>query len=320
VSRVVVLTTGGTIASWPGADGSLVAAEDGAALVERVLDATPGPRPKLEVREVMRRGSYALDHADLRRIALATHHALSDDTVAGVVVTHGTDTLEETAALLAVVHDDPRPVVLTGAQVSADQAQSDGPSNLVDAVRTASDPNRRGQGVLVAFGGQVLPAWGLSKSHTTALAAFVSATPAPRRPTRLELPGPSFDDVLVPLVSSHVGADGSIMERVVAEGADGVVLVGTGLGNATPLLTAAVARSVAAGTAVGVSTRVWQGPLQPVYGGGGGADLVAAGAVLLSGVPASQARIVTALVVAGCPAKERITRLRDHARTWVGDD
>src|SRR5688500_5845416 len=107
-------------------------------------------------------------------LAQAVAAQLRDPDVAGVVVTHGTDTTEETAYFLELFHDDPRPVVLTGAQRAADAPDSDGPRNLGDAVTAAASSTARGLGVLIGFGGQLFPARHTRKAHTVAADTFTN--------------------------------------------------------------------------------------------------------------------------------------------------
>jgi L-asparaginase len=117
-------------------------------------------------------GSYLLTLDDMTAICAKIREALIDPLVVGVVVMHGTDTMEETAYLAELTRDDPRPVVFTGAQNSADSSEPDGPDNLADAIAVASSPEAAGRGVLLCFAGQIFPARGVRKTHTF---AFTSA-------------------------------------------------------------------------------------------------------------------------------------------------
>ncbi len=312
MNTVVLISTGGTIASRGSSGQGHRPTDDAAGLLAGL--ATPG-LPEIEELSLLRASSFALSHADLRTLVDAVRAVLGRPEVAGIVVTHGTDTLEETAALLATTHDDPRPIVLTGAQRTADDPAPDGPANLAAALTLAADPAARDRGVLVTMAGRVFPAWGLAKVHTSDPYAFAPTMINSDAPT-LPPPGPAFDEVDVPLVPVYLGADGRFVDASVDRGAAGIVLVGTGLGNANPGICAAVARAINRDVPVGVSTRVWRGPLKPVYGNGGGHDLVAAGAILVPGVPASQARIVMALLLAGQPPERRIALLREHVSGW----
>lgn len=315
--KIVVLTTGGTIASRAGAGGARGAVDTGEQVVSRV------PRPddvELVVTDVLRVGSYALTPGDQQRIVEAVGEALADDTVAGVVVTHGTDTMEETAYLLDLLHEDERPVVLTGAQRTADDPSSDGPANLGLAVTAAAHPRLRGHGVLVAFDGRLLPAQGTRKVHTLAAAAFdapdtgpvavdspdgLHIVDRPRRRPRLPAHRLDLEGARVDVVAVYAGADDTAFRAHLAAGATGLVLEATGAGNAPPAFAPAVREAVAQGVPVLLSTRVHAGPVAALYGAGGGADLVAAGALPTGLLRPSQARVaLLALLATGATPQQ----------------
>src|SRR6185436_5412362 len=165
MTRVAVVATGGTIASTASA-GGVVASRAAADL----LGSTHVTDIDVETVDLMTVGSYRMNLGHIRLIsdAVADLLARETDPIDGIVITHGTDTTEETAVLLDLVHDDPRPVVLTGAQRASDAADGDGPRNLADAILVAASPRARGLGVLIAFAGRVLPARGTRKVHTAA--------------------------------------------------------------------------------------------------------------------------------------------------------
>ncbi|KAA0081633.1 asparaginase [Mycolicibacterium sp. P9-64] len=303
--RVVVLATGGTISSRR-ANGVVTAVDDAAG----VLAGVESSDVDVEQRDVLRVGSYRLSFADLRTLADEVTRQLDRDDVDGVVITHGTDAMEETAILLDLVHDSAKPVVLTGAQRAADIVDTDGPRNVRDAIAVAADPAARGHGVMVVFGGAVYAARGVRKSHTVALAAFSNPAGSigdvytgsarlqalPARPTPLTHPDARFDAVRVDVVVAYPGGDDVLLRAAVAAGARGIVLAAMGIGNAPPGVADCIAEHTRAGVVVALSTRVAAGPILPIYGDGGGADLVAAGAVPVA-LPASQARIALALLL-----------------------
>ena len=170
--HVVLLATGGTISSRASeAGGAAVASDTG----EQVFASmgVPAAHP-VRVVDVFRKGSYLLTVDDMIAICATIREALADPQVLGVVVTHGTDTMEETAYLVDLTHDDPRPVVFTGAQQAADADSPDGPGNLSRAIAVAGSPRARGTGVLLAFAGTIFPAAGVRKRHTTSLDAFAN--------------------------------------------------------------------------------------------------------------------------------------------------
>jgi L-asparaginase len=298
---VVVVTTGGTIASTVDETGVSRPTLGGPDLVG---DAAGEVGARVRVVEALRVDSSTLTlaQADLVRDHVA--RALADPGVDGVVVLHGTDSLEETAYLLDLHHDDPRPVVLTGSQRTADHPEPDAPANVREALRTAVDPAARGRGVLVDFAGRVHPAAGVTKRHTTDLDAFATPDGALPRAGVLVPTGAAWPRVDV--VAAYPGTDGALLDAVGGLGARGIVLQGLGSGNATAEVVAAVARAVAAGVAVVLTTRVPAGPVATSYGsGGGGSELAAAGAVPAGRLRAGQARVLlAALLRAGAGAEE----------------
>jgi L-asparaginase len=306
---VTVLATGGTIASRSDGGGAATAQDAGAALVAR-LDLPAGVEVRVE--DVFTVSGFRMTLDRVRTLAQAVAAHLRDPSVAGVVVTHGTDTTEETAFFLDLFHDDARPVVVTGAQRAADARDSDGPRNLGDAVAVAASPAARGLGVLIGFGGQLYPARGTRKIHTLAADTFanphggalgwvhrgdVGAVTTPRRPPALELAAFEPDGVRVDVVACYPDADATALRAFADAGARGIVLEATGAGNANPDICAAVRELTAAGIVVVTSTRVAAGPVTPIYGDGGGVDLLAAGAVPSGLLRPSQARMLLAALL-----------------------
>jgi L-asparaginase len=302
MARLVVISTGGTIATSAGADGVLRPARSGADLASG-LD--------VDVIDLMRVDSSELTPADWLRIAAAVADgARSAD---GVVITHGTDTMEETALWLDLGYGADAPVVLTGAAHAADAPDADGPANLRDACAVAASPHARGLGVLVSFAGAVLAPLGLAKlggppvfagtrvGSVTDGAFTVQA--APRRPYL----GPIGSAPRVDIATAYPGADGTAIDAFAAAGARGVVVEAMGAGNAGRPVVDAVARACGQGIAVLVTTRVPGGGARAAYGPGH--DLVAAGAVLVPRLRSSQARVLlTAALGAGLPVDEVVAR------------
>ncbi|GAA1184768.1 asparaginase [Streptomyces hebeiensis] len=305
--QVCLIGTGGTIASRSTPAGRMAAV--GVAELLAAARAFPVPgEARVDCREVGLRASFALGLPDLGVLAAAVGEALRDGADA-VVVTHGTDSMEETAFALALVHADDRPIVLTGAQRPADDPAADGPRNLAAALTWAAHPAARGHGVGVVFDGAVWPAVGVRKTDTLAPAAFGAPGRGPLarlddgrvrligRPPR---PGALIgaDDLgalpRVDVVPLYVGCDTALLEASVAAGARGVVLCAFGAGNAPPEVTAAVERLVAEGVTVAVASRVQTGATSAAYGAGGGADLLRAGAVFASDLSPWQLRLLLA--------------------------
>lgn len=314
--RVRVLAAGGTIASEPG-EGGAAPAKAGEELVERVPELAEYADVSAE--SVASRPGFDTDVATVTALANAAGRAV-DDGVDGVVVTHGTDTLADTAFALAVGTDLPAPVVVTGSQRRFDEPGSDAPANLLTATRAAAD-DRFAPGVAVAFDDELHPARDAVKRHTNALSTFGSpgkgpaatftrggvAVHRPLRPPDVSLPlSADADDVSVPLVSSGTGVGAGGVERALAAGADGLVVEGTGLGNVTGALGDAI-REAADALPVVVGTRCPAGPTEPVYGTrGGGVTLAEAGVVFAGDLSVHKARLALRLALAGDVPAERV--------------
>ncbi|WP_338674441.1 asparaginase [Streptomyces sp. SCSIO 30461] len=320
--RIVVISTGGTIASRR--QGAGLAAD---AQGHEVMATAPLPDGvSVEVVELFRVNSPRLTTAHQLRLLHTVHEVLSDPGVDGVVVTHGTDTLEESAFLVDLHHDDPRPVVFTGAQLPLGAAKGDGPGNLHDSLVAAA--TMRDLGVLVVFAGKVHAARGTVKTQTLAADAFADPSGAPlgamgfgqasierrpERPAALSLPALPGVPPRVDMVMHHAGADTLLLDTAVDAGAQGIVLVATGAGNASPEFAEAVGSATSRGVLVALTTRVAAGPVTEIYTQGGAVDLVAAGAVPTGTLRAGQARVaVLSALLAGTDRTRRDTVLR-HA-------
>ncbi len=286
--KIVVLGTGGTIAgtsSVAGASVGYTAAQIG---VRQLLAAVPGLAQAagavLEAEQVAQIDSKDMDADVWARLAQRCAAHLADPAVAGIVVTHGTDTLEETAWLLHELLDAAKPVVLTCAMRPATALVPDGPQNLLDAVTLAADPSARG--VLVVAAGVVHGAREVGKVHPLRLDAFASGDGGPLgwveagqvrwAHGRAPLAQPPSHAALLPalgatawprveIVTSHAGADGALVDWLVEKGARGIVATATGNGTLHKALEAALARAVAAGVAVRVALRCPQGRMLDVH-------------------------------------------------------
>ena len=306
-ATVVVVSTGGTIAMRPEAGtGKLVPLVSGDELVEMIgwADAPP-----VELDDFVRVPSFDI-HGELA-LSLAgqvIRHAARPD-VRGVVVTHGTDTMEESVYLIDRLLESGTPVVLTGAQRGADQPDADGPRNLRDAIRLAWSEDAIGLGAVVVFAGQIHSAREARKVHTSAVQAFDSPGYGPighvdadvvelrRRPRRAPaLPIPKRL-ALVDLHRLHAGSDGRFVRHSLETGAEAIVLEGTGRGNANDQVVAAVREATARGVPIVICSRCAAGRVAPVYGRGGGRDLEEAGALFAGDLAGPKACVLLQLAL-----------------------
>ena len=182
MKRLLVLATGGTIAG-AGADAmQLNHYEAGALGVDALVNAVPDVQSlaQLDLEQIANVDSADLQFAHWCRLVERIREAFADDPeLAGVVITHGTNTLEETAWLLQLLIDDPRPVVLVGAMRPATALSADGPLNLFQAIQVAVSSVARCQGVLVVMDGQIHAAKAVTKISTQGVSAFASPGSGP---------------------------------------------------------------------------------------------------------------------------------------------
>jgi L-asparaginase len=279
--RVAVLFTGGTLDALGTDRLDLAWYIEAKSRLDRgaFLEGLPELAHLAEVEEIpfRRLNSHALCDADWLELAARVDQALEADGYDGLVIGHGTNTLEETAYFLSLVLRTRKPVVLVGAMRPSSGLSSDGQLNVVNGVRIAASPDAGSHGVVVAVNDTVFAARGVTKASTYRLHAFDDRDHGPlgyadadgqvvwrRREERVPA-APAFDLggrsglPRVDVVTSYVGADGTAIRAFVAAGARGIVSAGTGAGRATPSEDEALDEALAAGVVVCQATRVGSG-------------------------------------------------------------
>lgn len=244
--------------------------------------------------------------------------------VDGIVVAHGTDTLEETAYLVSRSIESQIPIVFTGAMRNASDLDWDGPANLLDAARVASSDSMRGAGTLVVLGGRIFTAWDVTKQHTHAMDAFGSPGLGPIgvvdegrvlvRRTLPPMPAPvDCDEPASPvdIVMSFAGADSRLLDALRPNGR-AVVIAAMGRGNIPPDMMPGVERWIAEDKPVVIASRIGRGRVGATYGyAGGGRRLLELGAILAGSRRPSQARIELMLALGAGLSHEALASALD---------
>ncbi len=304
---VVVLSTGGTIASvYDSASGGYAPALTGDDLVRAVpgLDTIA----RVEVIQVANVPSTNMTPALWLEVSRQALRAFERPDVVGAVVTHGTDTLEETAFFLDLTVASDNPIVVVGAQRAASEPNSDGPHNLRDAILTATAAESRGLGTLVVLNGEIHAAREVTKTQTLNVATFQSPGLGAlgfvepdgvryyRAPLRRQHIPVAEETGLgrVEIVTNYAGADGRLVRALLSQGdLDGLVVEASGVGNLASALFDALEVVRAAGVPVVISTRVHTGRTLPLYAGrGSGVSLREIGCVFADNLPAHKARVL----------------------------
>lgn len=276
---IAVLATGGTIAGAQ-ADATSAGYKAGSFSVNDLLAAVPQLAGIAEIRaeQVANVGSQNMTHAVWRALAERVDSLCQDASVAGIVITHGTDTLEETAYFLSLLIQHDKPIVLVGAMRPATALGAEGPANLYNAVALARHPDARGRGPLVVMNEDVHYAREIQKIASAGLCAFTSPNRgragvmhggAPcfySRNTTTHTTQSEFSLALlekagwprVDIVYAHANLQADLIDFL-ADTADGIVLAGVGDGNATDLAIDALSRAADAGVTVVRSSRTGSG-------------------------------------------------------------
>lgn len=323
MARVKILTTGGTIASKvdPQTGGAKPALSG-----QELLDTVPGlaGAAEVEVETVCNLPSFGVHPEIWLLLARKVRKALQEEGFDGVVVTHGTDTMEETAFFLDLTAEGEKPVVLTGAQRNASYFDPDGPRNLLQAVQVAASPGAAGQGAMIVFNGKINAARDATKTHTSHVETFQAGEHGflgsvemgavrfyrqrLRRQTFPLPPGlPRVD-----IIPTYPGHDELFFQTVLAAGAEGAVVQAYGLGNGSKVLQWGVEALITAGVPTVIASRVPIGITAPEYAipdvGGGGLDLFRAGAIFGHDLSPGKARV---LLMVALTARQDMDRLRE---------
>jgi len=296
--KILVLHTGGTISMQADATGAVVTSQD------NPMNHVSNPLEGIEV--------HTLDFFNLPsphikpKHMLALYHKIKEeaDNYDGVVITHGTDTLEETAYFLDTMKIPPIPIVLTGAMRSSNELGSDGVYNYLSALRVASDDKAADKGVLVVMNDEIHAAKYVTKTHTTNVSTFQTPTHGPLGIImkqeilyfKTAEPRVRFDlehiQGLVPIISAYAGMTDELIDMLDLEQLDGLVIQAFGAGNIPKETAQKLENLLQKGIPVALVSRCFNGIAEPVYAyQGGGVQLQRAGVFFVKELNAQKARL-----------------------------
>jgi L-asparaginase len=273
--NIVILATGGTIAG-AAATGTQAGYTSGAVTIDAMLAAVPGIQKLANIKgeQISNVGSQDMNFDILLTVAKRCNVLLAESSVDGIVITHGTDTMEESAFFLNLVVKSDKPVVLVGSMRPSTAVSADGPLNLYDAVAVAGDPAAKGRGVLVVMNDWIHGAHSLTKTSTTAIQTFMSPLRGIvgvstygkndfyNNPSWKHTSASEFDITnvtklpRVDILFAYEDMSPDLVDASVANGAKGIVIAGVGNGNMNKATLEAAARAVKKGAVVVRSSRV----------------------------------------------------------------
>jgi L-asparaginase len=307
----LLVTTGGTIASLPDSvTGAVSPALSAADLVAGIPELTAVDN--LEVVELDRVNGWNMTPARMLEVARCLREGLAGSAMTGAIVTHGTDTVEETAFLCDLLVEGEKPVAFTAAMRTGAEVAPDGPRNLVCAARVVHAPEARGLGAALVMNDEVHAARWCVKADSYRTSAFSSPEHGPvghvtperlsiaALPPRHTLELPDSLDYEVVIVKTFTGMSEEVIDAIASSGAPaGVVIEGTGAGNVPGAALRGISSLVDRGLVVVIATRVQTGGTIPIYGGpGGGVTLRELGVIAAGTLTAAKARLLLMLALA----------------------
>jgi len=308
VKRVIIIATGGTIAMKKNDLGESLPAVTGRELLQSVPDLAN--IANCEVVEFSNVASCNMDPQTLVKLSAVVQQCLIDPGVAGIIITHGTDTLEETAFFLELTIKDKRPIILTAAQRDASEIDSDGPRNIRNAVRVAIDPDAMDRGVVVLLNEEIHDSRHVTKSHTSSVASFNSGPYGlsgycdvdrinwyhPHK-AGLFFDLPKKMPEVIPLLV-FTGMESSIIRHLISQGTEGFVLEAFGRGNMPPELESGLEWACQKRIPIVITSRSPYGRVLPLYAyPGGGARLKKMGCIFSEGLSTAKSRLLLMLAL-----------------------
>lgn len=317
MKNVTLLTTGGTIASKRNPETGLLSS--GAMTGEELASMCELPDDiNLTVESIFQIPSNQMNNTRLKELRNRIAELLTNDDVDGIVVTHGTDTLEETAYYLDLTLDNKKPVIVTGSQRGPSQIGSDAMSNIRQSVLAAANQQVKKLGVVVLFNERLFSARYVQKVHASNVDGFASAgygylgtvdqdvVNIYQKPLVKESYEVTDDLPLVDIIPFHLGADDRFIKTSISTGAKGIVLEGSGRGHVTAEMAQAIAEATGKGIIVVLTTRSREGEVRYAYDFEGSVyDLTNKGVLIGNDYDSKKARLKLAVLLAtGAKKKE----------------
>ncbi|MCM3568481.1 asparaginase [Neobacillus mesonae] len=318
MKKIILLTTGGTIASRRNPETGLLSS--GVITGEELSQMCDLPDSiNLTVQSVLQIPSNQMNGNRLYKLKHTIEEIFQNVDVDGVVITHGTDTLEETAYFLDLTIEDDRPVVITGSQRGPEELGTDAFVNIRQAILTAVSPKAKKIGTLVLFNERIFSARYIKKVHASNVAGFFSEgygylgivdqehVSIYQRPCLRESYSISNSFPLVDIIPSYLGSDGRLLQASISSGARGIILEGSGRGHVSPELVPFVEEAGKKGIPVVITTRADEGEVRHVYDFPGSVyDLTNRGVIVGKDYDSKKARIKLAVLLAANKQIEEI--------------
>ncbi|MCK8817296.1 asparaginase [Natroniella sulfidigena] len=309
MKKIKIITTGGTIAMGKDQQtGQIVPKLSGLDLLKQVPQLTK--MADLELVQYANLDSSQLTAPMLLELAELVEEALLEEEIDGVLITHGTDTLEETAYLLDLVLDIKKPVVITGALRSFSQLNSDGAANLVQSIQTILNPQSKNKGVLAVINEEIHAARFLSKMHTNNLNAFSSLNCGPigtidhsgihysyDLPAQITIHPEELEE-RVEIIKLAIGSDDRLIQAALDYDCQGLVLEAFGLGTLPEKIIPGLTRAKKEGVPVVITSRSYEGRVYNLYGASGGnADIRDLDLIFAGSLTSTKARLLLMLLL-----------------------
>ncbi|WP_408956319.1 asparaginase [Natroniella sp. ANB-PHB2] len=309
MKKIKLITTGGTIAMGEDENtGQIVPKLSGIDLLQQVPQLAK--MADLELIQYANMDSSQLTAPMLLELAKLVKKALTEEEVDGVLITHGTDTLEETAYLLDLVLDVKKPVVITGALRSFNQLNSDGAANLVQSIQTILSPQSKNKGVLAVINEEIHAARFLSKMHTNKLNAFSSLNCGPigtidhsgihysyDLPSQITIEAEQLEE-RVEIIKLAIGSDDRLIQAALDYGCQGLIIEAFGLGTLPEKIIPGLVRAKKEEVPIVITSRSYEGRVYNLYGASGGkANIRDLELIFAGGLTSTKARLLLMLLL-----------------------